>query len=220
MVAAAAAGKMLVKPMPAAPAADPEERARQLAAITGYAMQLEFFGASRRTRAPDVVRAWIADADLERLAEDATSPVIAVTPAVLLTKNQLSDLTAQLKLIIDQATRSQRLGGTDFFQSLISMAAQLTRDPSRFSHTPGQNLAQTGVLGEFLEGLPYRSDVLAMTENDWYNKSVGEQAQFINRLRSRIARYEEYDKDRTNWESFGSPNPGEWVYRVPLSMLP
>jgi serine/threonine-protein kinase PpkA len=220
MAEATAAGRMLAKPLPSAPADDPEERARQLAAITGYAMQLEFFGASRNTRAPDVVRAWIADADLERLAEDTASPVIAVTPAVLLTKNQLSDLTAQLKLIIDQATRSQRLGGTDFFQSLISMAAQLARDPSRFSHTPGQNLAQTGVLGEFLDGLPYKSDVLGMTENDWYNKSVGEQAQFINRLRSRIARYEEYDKDRTNWESFGSPNPGDWVYRVPLSMLP
>jgi len=76
------------------------------------------------------------------------------------------------------------------------------------------------VLGEYLEGLPYKSEILAMTEADWYNKSVGEQTQFINRLRSRIARYDEYDKDRANWESFGSPNPGDWVYRVPLTALP
>ena len=220
LVSATAAGKMLVKPVAEPPADDPEVRAKQLADITGYAMQLEFLGKSRRTAAPNVVRAWIADADLELLAENPDVPVMAVEPAVLLTKNQLSDLTAQLKLIIDEATRSQRLGGTDFFQSLVSMAAQLTRDPSRFSHAPGQNLAQTGVLGEFLEGLPYKSDVLGMTENDWYNKSVGEQAQFINRLKSRIARYEAYDADRTNWESFGSPNSGDWVYRVPLSMLP
>ena len=220
LVEATASGKMLVKPVNASPAADPEELARQLAAISGYAMQLEFFGSVRKNKAPSVVRAWIADADLEQLAKNPNAPIIAIEPAVLLTKNQLSDLTAQLKLIIDQATRSQRLGGTDFFQSLISMAAQLTRDPSRFSHQPGQNLAQTGVLGEFLEGLPYKSDVLGMTENDWYNKSVGEQAQFINRLKSRIARYEEYDKDRTHWESFGAPNSGDWVYRVPLSMLP
>ena len=220
LVDATASGQMLVKPTNTPLAADPEERARQLAAISGYAMQLEFLGATRQNKAPNVVRAWVADADLEQLAKNPNVPVITIEPAVLLTKNQLSDLTAQLKLIIDQATRSQRLGGTDFFQSLISMAAQLTRDPSRFSHQPGQNLAQTGVLGEFLEGLPYKSDVLGMTENDWYNKSVGEQAQFINRLKSRIARYEEYDKDRTNWESFGSTNSGDWVYRVPLSMLP
>lgn len=221
LVEATAAGKLITKPSNTSLSNDPEERARQLAAINGYAMQLEFLGASRQNKAPHVVKAWIADADLEHLAANPkAAPLISVEPAALLTKNQLSDLTAQLKLIIDQATRSQRMGGTDFFQSLISMAAQLTRDPSRFSHTPGQNLAQTGVLGEFLEGLPYKSDVLNMTENDWYNKSVGEQTQFINRLKSRIARYEEYDKDRTNWESFGSPNAGDWVYRVPLSMLP
>lgn len=220
LVDATASGKMLAKPVVQQVAEDPETRARQLAAISGYAMQLEFFGSQRSTKAPNVVSAWIADADLELLAKNPEVPVMAVEPAVLLTKNQLSDLTAQLKLVIDQATRSQRLGGTDFFESLISMAAQLTRDPSRFSHTPGQNLAQAGVLGEFLDGLPYKSDILGMTEQDWYNKSVGEQTQFINRLKSRIARYQEYDRDRTNWESFGSPNAGDWVYRVPLSMLP
>lgn len=220
LVEATAEGKLLTKPIQQTLSSDPEQRARQLADITGYAMQLEFLGAKRENQAPSVVKAWISDADLEKLAVNASTPVMAVEPAVLLTKNQLSDLTAQLKLLIDQATRAQRLGGTDFFQNLVSVAAQLTRDPSRFSYTPGQNLAQTGVLGEFLEGLPYKSDILGMTEDEWYNKSVGEQTQFINRLKSRIARYEEYDKDRANWESFGSSNAGDWVYRVPLSMLP
>ena len=50
--------------------------------------------------------------------------------------------------------------------------------------------------------------------------SIGEQTAFINRLKSRLARYEEYDRDRANWESFGQPNAGDWVYRVPLNMLP
>lgn len=217
---ATAAGKLLTKPAALALSSDPEQRARQLGEIIGYAMQLEFLGANRRTKAPSVVRAWIADADLEKLGATPPVQVMAVEPAVLLTKNQLSDLAAQVKLLIDQATRAQRLGGSDFFQNLVSVAAQITRDPSRFSYSPGQNLARTGVLAEFLEGLPYKSDVLGMTEDEWYNKSVGEQTQFINRLKSRLARYEEYDKDRANWESFGSPNAGDWVYRVPLSMLP
>lgn len=217
---ATAAGKLLTKPAARALSSDPEQRARQLAEITGYAMQLEFLGSHRRNKAPSVVRAWIADADLEQLGATPPTQIMAVEPAVLLTKNQLSDLSAQVKLLIDQATRAQRLGGSDFFQNLVSVAAQVTRDPSRFSYAPGQNLARTGVLSEFLEGLPYKSDVLGMTEDEWYNKSVGEQTQFINRLKSRLARYEEYDRDRANWESFGSPNAGDWVYRVPLSMLP
>ena len=220
MVAATAEGKMLAKPKDEPKAADPVERARQLAVISGYAMQLEFLGSKRQNKAPSVVSAWVSDTDLSALAGNKPNPPMAILPAVLLTKNQLSDLSKRLKIILDEATTSQRLGSSGFFQNIVSAAAQLTRDPSRFSCAPGLNLAQTGVLGEFLDGLPYKSDILGMTEAQWYNTDVGGQTQFIDRLRSRIARYDEYDKDRANWESFGSPNPGDWVYRVPLSALP
>jgi len=220
LVTATAEGKMLVKPKAEPAARTPEERARQLAEISGYAMQLEFLGAKRQNQAPSVVNAWVSDTDLTSLANSRTNPPLTAYPAVLLTKNQLSDLSKRLKIILDEAINSQRLGSSGFFQNIVSAAAQLTRDPSRFSSAPGLNLAQTGMLGEYLEGLPYKSDVLGMTEADWYNKSVGEQTQFINRLQSRIARYDEYDKDRANWESFGSSNPGDWVYRVPLTALP
>ena len=76
------------------------------------------------------------------------------------------------------------------------------------------------MLSEFLDGLPYKSDIMLLREEDWYRMSIGEQTAFINRLKSRLARYEEYDRDRANWESFGQPNAGDWVYRVPLNMLP
>lgn len=220
LVAATAAGKLLPKPKEEPKAADPEERARQLAAITGYAMQLEFLGAKRQNKAPSVVSAWVSDADLTALAANRPNPPLTMQPAVLLTKNQLSDLSKRLKIVLNEATAAQRLNSPGFFQNIVSAAAQLTRDPSQFSSAPGLNLAQTGVLGEYLEGLPYKSEILGLTEADWYSKSVGEQTQFIDHLRSRIARYDEYDKDRGNWESFGSPNPGDWVYRVPLTALP
>lgn len=206
------------KEAPKAAQATPEDEARRIGDTIGYAMQLEFLGQQRQNQAPSVVSAWIADMDLALLAENKHSPSVEV--AVLLTKNQLSDLQRQLKIIIDQAERTKKTDSKDFFQGILSASAQLARDPAAFSQKPGQNLQQTGVLGEFLEGLPYKSDIMLLQEEDWYRMSVGEQTAFINRLRSRIARYEEYDKDRSNWESFGSPNAGDWVYRVPLSMLP
>lgn len=221
MVEATASGRMLARPESTKPEADPEARARQIAAVTGYAMQVHFWGTRRRNTAPAVVDAWIADADLERLSRNRQdAPVPAAQPAVLLTKNQLSDLSARLKIIIEEAERTKRTDSRDFFESIVSAAAQITRDPTQFSRKPGQNLAQMGVMNEFLEGLPYKSDVLFLREEDWYNKSTGEQTAFINRLKSRVARYEEYDKDRAGWESFGAPDPGDWVYRVPLNMLP
>lgn len=211
------AGKDPVKPQEA-PAQTAEARATQIGEELGYAMQLEYLGKKQGTRAPEVVTSWIADADLDAL--NAGKQISAVSVAVLLTKNQLSDLQRQLKIIIENAERTRKTDSRDFFQGILSASAQLARDPDAFSRKPGANLRDMGVLGEFLDDLPYKSDVMLLSEDDWYRMSVGEQTAFINRLKSRVARYEEYDRDVDNWESFGSKDSGDWVYRVPLAMLP
>ncbi len=210
--------KLPPKPKEQAKAATPEEEAARIGDTIGYAVQLDFIGQQKGLRAPSVVEAWIADMDLAALG--AGKNVTAVEPAVLLTKNQLSDLQKQLQVIIDQAERTKKTDSKDFFAGILSASAQMARDPAAFSAQPGKNLREMGVLGEFLDDLPYKSDIMLLTEEDWYRMSVGEQTAFVNRLKSRIARYEEYDKDRSNWESFGAKNTGDWVYRVPLSMLP
>lgn len=193
-----------------------EDEAARLAATLGYAMQLEYLGRLRANRAPTVVSSWIADMDLAKMADNEQVPSVEV--AVLLTKNQLNDLAAQLRTIIDNAERTKKTDSRDFFQGILSASARMARDPNM--PTSGKSLAELGILGEFLEGLPYKSDIMLLREEDWYRMSIGEQTAFVNRLKSRLARYEAYDQDRANWESFGQQNSGDWVYRVPLSMLP
>ncbi|MBL7174867.1 MAG: VWA domain-containing protein, partial [Desulfobacteraceae bacterium] len=139
---------------------------------------------------------------------------------VLLTKNQLSDLHQRLKVILDQAQRTKRTGARDFFQSILSAAAQTLRDLSQFSRRPNQNLGQLGFLGEFIDDLPYRSSIMRLTEEDWYRLSVGEQQALVDDLKSKIRRYSQYHDDVANWVSFGATDPGDAVYRVPLSMMP
>ncbi|WP_165064266.1 vWA domain-containing protein [Desulfovibrio sp. ZJ200] len=217
MVKNTAEGKVMTRPRDEKPQnLTPEQAAARLAATLGYAMQLEYLGRARENQAPSVVNSWIADMDLKRLARHEQSPSVEV--AVLLTKNQLNDLSAQLKAIIDNAERTKKTDSHDFFQGILSASTRMARDPNL--PTRGKSLAELGVLAEFLEGLPYKSDIMLLREEDWYRMSIGEQTAFINRLKSRLARYEEYDKDRANWESFGQANAGDWVYRVPLSMLP
>lgn len=208
-------GKMLTRPKDAAPK-NPEEDAAQLAQRLGYALQLEYLGRANRTPAPQVVSSWITDMDLAHLARGQRVPNVEV--AVLLTKAQLNDLHAQIGAIIDNAERTKKTDSTDFFQGILSASARTARDPNM--PTQGKTLAELGVLGEFLDGLPYRSEVMLLTEEDWYLKSIGEQTAFINRLKSKLARYEEYDRDRKNWETFGTFSANDWVYRVPLNMLP
>jgi serine/threonine-protein kinase PpkA len=219
MVKNTSEGKMMTRPPgESAAKAGPEAQAAELGQLLGYAMQLEYLGRQKGTRAPSVIDSWITDMDLLQLTKNRQSPSVQV--AVLLTKNQLSDLQQQLKIVIDNAERTKKTDSRDFFQGILSASAKMVRDPSRLGSAEAKNLNELGVLGEFLDGLPYKSDVMLLREEDWYRMSVGEQTAFINRLKSRIARYEEYDKDASNWESFGSSQAGDWAYRVPLTMLP
>ncbi len=214
MVKYTAEGRMMTRPKdePAGQQESPEDMAARL----GYAMQLDYFGRARKTGAPEVVNSWIADMDLNNLARSRHVPNVEV--AIMLTKAQLSDLRDQLGIIVDNAERTKKTDSTDFFQGILSASARTSRDPG--APTAGQNLAQLGVLGEFLDGLPYRSEVMLLTEEDWYRMSVGQQTAFINRLKSKIARYEEYDRENALWERFGMYNSMDWVFRMPLSMLP
>jgi len=214
MVRATTAGQRFRLPAPASlKPGDPLSEAEYKAAVVGYAMQLDFLGQRGGIRAPQVVTSWIVDKDLAEL-----TPTVEI--CVLLNKNQLSDLYQRLKIIRDEAQRTKRTGAKDFFQGIMSAAAAISRDPIQFSKQPNLSLQQLGVLGEYLEDLPYKKGILRLTEEDWLRMSVGEQQAFIDTLKSKMRRYEEYHDDVENWETFGAADPGEAVYRIPLSMLP
>lgn len=224
VLAATAEGKLLAQPSRiSGPKArlSPEEEARRIADSTGYAMQLQFFGNRQGSTAPHVVDAWIADADLAKLAANpGDAPVLAVEPAVLLTKGQLSNLYKQLKLLLAGSEKAFLNGDADLFGQILSAAAQMSRDPNQFSLHPDRNLAENGLLDEVLADLPYKSVIGSMTRKDWEDMSTGQRDAFVRRIKGLLARYEAYDRDASHWESFGAANPNDRVYRVPLSMLP
>jgi serine/threonine-protein kinase PpkA len=180
-------------------------------AAIGYAMRMDFLGQQSGVRAPQLVSAWTADRDL-------TNPALpAFQVCVMLSKLQLNDLQQSLKLIVDAARKTQS-SPKDFFQEIASASAYMSRDPSGLRK--GGNLAQSGVLGEYLEGLPYRSKSLSMTQDLWLSLSVAEQEDFIDELDSKIRLYETFHNDLANWVRFGDAEPGDALYRVPLSTLP
>ncbi|MBO4369414.1 MAG: VWA domain-containing protein [Desulfovibrio sp.] len=225
LLTATATGAFLKNPMQVTGSAkpktrSPEEEAKRIAESTGYAMQLQFFGNRAQARAPKVVRAWIADADLEKLETAQGAPILACEPAVLLTKGQLNNLYAQVKLLLEASEEAFLNGETDLFAQIKSAAAQMSRDPKQFALHPDQNLIENKLLDEVLLDLPYKSTISSMTQQDWESMSTGARQSFIMRLKALLARYEEYDRDATHWESFGAKNPEDWVYRVPLKMLP
>jgi len=199
-----------------------EEQARRISEAIGYAMHLQFVGDHQKTTAPQVVNAWIADSDLSSLVQhEGMAPVLAAEPTVLLTKMQLSQLRKQIQEVITSIEDAFLTGRqVDLYDQLISAAAKISVDPTGFSHEPNEALLKKGVLMEVLDGLPYRSALLNYTHEDWATLPQGELVKMISRLKSLVRRYEEYDRDNTHWEGFGSANTNEWVYRVPISVLP
>ncbi|QQD27736.1 protein kinase [Pseudomonas simiae] len=180
-------------------------------AAVGYAMHMDFLGRKTASQAPQLFSAWTADRDL-------TNPALpAFQVCVMLTKLQLNDLQQSLKLIVDAARKTQT-SPKDFFQEIASASAYMSRDPQALRK--GGNLADGGILGEYLEGLPYRSKSLNMTQDLWLSLSVAEQEDFIDELDSKIRLYETFHNDLANWVRFGDAEPGDALYRVPLSTLP
>ena len=103
------------------------------------------------------------------------------TVRVLLTKNQLSDLQATLRRLVE-AYEKQQLDPGSFFNQLRSAAVAMGRDPSKLGQGKARNLEQAGLMGEYLDGLPYQSQLMAIDFDTWTNMGVGRSQEIIDRL--------------------------------------
>ena len=213
-----AEGQMAQKPEAVA-ATTPEEKMAQIAQCIGYAAQLEFVGSEKNTQAPRMLEAWAVDKDLVSLSEGKPTEALSVT--VLLNKRQLDSLAYQLQTVVDAAKSARDIDSSQLFQRIVSLSAQTVRDPNKLQEGgSAANIAELGVLPEFLEGLPYVSWIMGMTAEGWSAMSSMEQDAKIRELESKIQLYKEYHNDTANWKSFGSPDPADAMYRVPLTSLP
>jgi len=197
-----------------APAAPPGGGAQgnieDQAALVGHAMRLSWLGRRDGAAAPDVLRAW---------AVDAYKPGIEnFEIRVLLTRNQLNDLAQALRLIIESG-RSNMLDANAVFERLQSVAAHLARDPSRLRERGVENLGD--VLGEYLDGLPYVSQIATLDRETWRRMGAAAQTEALDTLEARLRAYEEFNRTAELWVAFdGGRDPGEAMFPVPLTLLP
>lgn len=182
--------------------------------VVGRSMQLAYLGGKKGAKAPRLIEAWVVDRDFER----PTTPSLEVR--VLLTRNQLSDLQASVKSIIE-AGEQAIASSSGFLDQIRSAAATLSRDPSKLGKKDTKTLQDSGLLGEYLDGLPYQSKVMSIDEELWSSWSAGEQEALINELKSKIELYRKFHDDVENWVSLSEgSDAGEAVYPVPLESLP
>ncbi len=186
------------------------ERMQQQLRVVAEAMRLAYLGREAHAQVPDVFRSFVLSLD------PAPPGNRAVEVRVMLTRNQLSDLSQALTEIL-RAGRSDRIDDRALFRQLQTALTLAARDPTRIAR-PG-TLGQ--LLGEWLEGLPYRSPLMEMTEDDWLTLGGSGQTAMLNAIETKLRLYRAYNSDSNLWRSLsGQRDAGTDVFPVPLSDLP
>jgi hypothetical protein len=185
----------------------------------GYALRLDYQQQQAGGSAvPALFRAYMLDRDLAAPDEEA------VDVRVLLTRDQLSDMHDVLAQILVRAEEGA-LAPQDFLDELRSLSAIVSRDPEAVetaSGAPGgMSLADLGYMREYIEGLPYQSEVMNLDLANWQTWTAVQQFEFINSLDGKVAYYRALHDNLDLWVSLdGGPVDGDSVYPLLLEALP
>ncbi len=180
----------------------------------GYALRMDYQSAA--SSAPALFNAWLVDRDPADPAEQA------VDVRVLLTRDQLSDLESVLSRVLERAEEGA-LAPESFLGELRSLAAIVARDPQAVASSgeAGVSLADLGYMREYIEGLPYRSEVMNIDLADWQQWSAERQFEFINQLDAKAAYYKALHDNVDLWVSLdGGPIDGDSLHPLLLEALP
>jgi serine/threonine-protein kinase PpkA len=217
-VASAAAG---LQPLQAASRALDDDRLasfEERVARLGYALRMDYLRQGEDGEAaPLLFNAWMLDRDPVDPRERS------VDVRVLLTRDQLSDLHELLRRILERAEEGA-LAPNAFLNELRSLAAIISRDPEAAqtaAGAEGTTLAELGYMREYIEDLPYRSEVMNLDLSTWQQWTAQQQFEFINQLDSKVAYYRAMHDNLDLWVSLdGGPVGGDSVYPLLLEALP
>ena len=186
--------------------------AKDLAFQMVKAAMVEWVGKQTGAKAPRDIVAWATDKDL------ITPEIQSMEVRLLINKRQLDSLNTILKEVMAAGRRGQ-IGGEDFFTALQATSAAASRDPNLIKNA--KTMADTGLIPEFLSGLPYQSRLMSMNNDLWMSWSVDEQDEFLNELDAKIQAYRSIHDRPEGWVALNpADDPDEHVYPVSLELLP
>lgn len=184
------------------------------ALIVGRAMALAHLGRQKGVEAPSMFRSWASEKDFD------DPNVSNFSVRVLLTRNQLSDLQQTMEIAV-RALEDGQIEPDDLFNRLRSAAIAAGRDPSMTGQGAAQNMQATGLVNEFLDGLPYKSRLMSLTQDQWIAMGVGDQQGIIDEVYANIRLYQRFHDAPNRWVALNEgADPGDHVYPIPLTALP
>lgn len=175
-----------------------------------FSVQQKFLGESSGSKVPTFSASWTSDRDL------ADPDRSAFDVSVFLTRQQLGQLAERCQVLIANA-RQAKTESSRFFDLLRTVSAATAQDPKRFFDR-SQDLSS--LMPSFLGLLPYKSDVLALTAEDWRTMGAEKQDAFIRRLNEKLAFYRKIESDQSQWIQLAGSSQADQVALIPLSEMP
>ena len=177
-----------------------------------HAALIKWIGSQTEAKAPRDVVAWSIDKDLEN------PDISSLEVRLLINKRQLDSLANVVKSVTDEGFKGQ-ISGEDFFTSMQAAAGSIARDPNMIKHA--KRMADTGLVPEFLEGLPYKSQLMAINNELWNSWSSDEQSAFLNALDTKVEAYRKIHDSPEGWIALNKGDDlDEYVYPISLDLLP
>lgn len=194
-----------------APVLQPDDTGDELQAL-GRAMRLAYLGRLKGTQAPDVIEGWVS----QKAVEDPGK--LAFEPRLLVTKNELATMADLLSEYYDlgEQTRDAE-DASAFFTQVQGVIARMAQNPDRLVATEADTLG--GAL-EFLEDLPYRSQLLQIDRAYWESSPMNRRM-ILDGMRQKLTQYRKWLLDPDVWTPLhdGAPD-GEHVFAMPFDVLP
>ena len=175
-----------------------------------FAVQQRFLGAAAGGNAPAFNASWTSDRDL-------TNPDLAAFDvSIYLTRRQLSQLAEKCQTLLANAQQARTESGK-FFDLLRMVSAATAQDPERFANGAADLSA---LMPSFLSLLPYKSDVLSLSQQDWRGMGATKQDAFVRRLNEKVSFYRRVEADQSRWVQLSGTDPNDQVALIPLREMP
>jgi serine/threonine-protein kinase PpkA len=186
-----------------APAPDPNAVALRQAAL------VEYLG--RAAEPPKDILIWALDRDL-------TDPTVrSMEVRVLVTREQLSNLILAVDSVM-QAMAKQQQEQIKLFEALQSVASATMKNPDQIGQAG--KLAETGLLPRFIEALPYRSEILSLSEDSFASLTADQRFSLEMSLLSKLQQYRDISESDVWFKLNPADSNARMVFPLHLSYLP
>ncbi|WP_373501427.1 vWA domain-containing protein [Desulfococcus sp.] len=171
---------------------------------------IEYIG--KEASPPKDIVAWTLDRDLINPADRA------LDVRILVTREELSSLAQTLDQVVQALMRAE-VTQSQFFEALQSVSGQAMKRPEDLGK--GARLADTGLLPAYIQSLPYKSDILSLTDEMFASMTAVQRSQLEWSILAKLDQYRAINEQVDAWFRLNDTDPDQdMVYPLHLDYLP